>query len=218
MSNYECNTPDSLGSSAKEKQQQQVFEIWKKNWIPLRMISAQISIHYNSNTGLTKFRNEDQPNRLTFWPCNINILPNTLRALFDPRNKKYLLCTYIIISMQGYCTFYQTVVIFILTPNEEDMRASCNHEKVSIGERITTCKEVNQTNRLQNGTLFEIYILQGRGRWILSECFRCSGSKMSPLQCSFDKIKIAFSFWVLVKIIDVLTISSKKCGKSVKTS
>ena len=67
--------------------------------------------------------------------------------------------------MQGNCTFYQRVVIFVLIPNEVDMRESLNQGSVYIGERITTCKEINQTNRLQNGTLFEMYILQGGGEF-----------------------------------------------------
>ena len=185
------------------------IEIQKKNWIPLRMVSSQISTHCNSNTDLTKFRNADQPNQLTCWPCNINILPSILRALFDPRNKKKVSTMYLynyIINLYGRRLY--------LLPNScyiYDMRASFNHERVSISERITVCKEVNPTNRLKNKS-FKMYILQG-GRWILTECIRCSGSKMSPPQCSFDKIKLAFSFWVLVKVIDFLTISSKKSAR-----
>ena len=153
---------------------------------------------------------------LTSWPSDpakLIYYPAYLEHYLTQETKKKVSTMYLynyIINLYGRRLYILPNSCYIY-----DMRASFNHERVSISERITVCKEVNQTNRLKNES-FKMYILQW-GRWILTECIRCSGGKMSPPQCYFDKIKLAFSFWVLVKVIDFLTISSKKsAGKCQK--
>lgn len=110
--------------------------------------STEDSVFSNFNslqqhTGLTKFRNADQPNQLTFRPCNMNILPSTLKALFDRRNKKKVSIKYLYNQSHARRFYLSPTSCHIY-----QIGFSFNHEIVSISEKITTCK-VNQTNRLK---------------------------------------------------------------------